>query len=80
MGIFVAFVVTAAGGVYLFTRQVKDEPWPGAVIIAHGAFAIVSIVALGLWLADRPPPQSTDGDVPAATTENEPIPVESLTE
>ena len=58
--ILVAFLVTAAGGAYLFSKQAKDEPWPGAVIVAHGALAVVSLVALGLWLTDVPEPPADD--------------------
>ncbi|WP_420455093.1 hypothetical protein [Rubrivirga sp.] len=73
--ILVSFLVVAAGGAYLFSRQLQDEPWPGWVIVAHGGLALATILVLGLWLADRPPPPSEDGSVPASTTENEPIPV-----
>lgn len=57
-----AFGVTAAGGAYLFSRQVRDEPWPGFVIVAHGGLAIVSIVLLALWLAR--PDLEPEADVP----------------
>lgn len=69
--ILVAFLVVAAGGVYLFSRQLRGEPWPGAVIVAHGGLAIAMIVVLGLWMAQRTPSESI---------ENEPIPVEALAE
>ena len=68
--ILVSFLVAAAGGSYLFVRQAKGEPWPGFVIAAHGGLAIATVVVLGLWLADRPPPRSAGGDVPAVTTDN----------
>lgn len=78
--ILVSFLVVAAGGAYLFSRQLKDEPWPALVIVAHGGLALATILVLGLWLADRPPTQSRDGSVPASTIENEPIPVETSVE
>ncbi|MDT0632305.1 hypothetical protein RQM47_06635 [Rubrivirga sp. S365] len=80
--LLVAFLVTAAGGAYLFSRQIRGEPWPGFVIIAHGGLAIASIVLLGLFLAGDEPPvlEDPDGDVPAASTENQPVPVDSLTQ
>ncbi len=71
--IVVSFLVVAAGGAYLFSRQLKDEPWPAAVIVAHGGLAIATIVVLGVWLANRPPTVSEDGSVPASTIENEPL-------
>lgn len=80
--ILAAFLVTAAGGVYLFSRQVRGLPWPSAAIIAHGGFAIVSIVLLGLWLFGANPlaDEGRDGSAPASTTEHESIPTEELTE
>ena len=30
------FGVVALGGIYLFSRQVQDKPWPALVIVAHG--------------------------------------------
>lgn len=71
--ILVAFLVVAAGGAYLFVRQAKNEPWPGAVIVAHGGLALATIVVLGVWLAERPEPRGVDGSVPAQTTENQPL-------
>ena len=73
--ILVAFLVTASGGVYLFSRQVRDEPWPGFVILAHGGLAIASIVVLGLWLYGAEPAadEGRDADVPAASPENRTI-------
>lgn len=61
------FALVALGGAYLFSRQMKGEPWPGLVIAVHGGLALVMIVVLGLWLADRPEPESEDGSVPATT-------------
>lgn len=78
--IFAGFLAVATGGVYLFTRQARDEPWPGAVIAVHGGLALTMIVVLGLWVAGRDQPLSDDRSVPAATTEHEPVPVEELTE
>ncbi|MEL6616669.1 MAG: hypothetical protein AAFQ43_13085 [Bacteroidota bacterium] len=46
----VAFGLVAAGGSYLISRQVRGETWPGVVVIAHGGFAVASIVALGIWM------------------------------
>ncbi|PAP76409.1 hypothetical protein [Rubrivirga marina] len=71
--LLVSFLVVASGGAYLFVRQAKGEPWPGAVIVAHGGLALATIVLLGVWLANRPEPRGTSGDVPAQTTENEPL-------
>lgn len=76
--VLVGFLVVAAGGAYLFSRQLQGEPWPWLVIAAHGGLALVMIAVLGVWLAGRDEPPSAGGDVPAATTENEPIPVEEL--
>jgi hypothetical protein len=80
--ILAAFLLTAAGGAYLFSRQVRDEPWPNLAIIAHGGLAIVSIVLLGWWLLAAEPlsDEGLDGGAPAQTTENETIPTEELTE
>lgn len=47
--ILVSFLVVASGGAYLLSRQMKDEPWPGAIIAAHGGLALVTLTALGLW-------------------------------
>lgn len=70
--ILVSFLVAAAGGAYLFTRQAKGEPWPGLVIVAHGGLALATLAVLAVWLIYRPEPPSTDGSVPAQTTENQP--------
>lgn len=48
-----AFVGTALGGAYLFYRQTKDQPWPGAVIVVHGAAALASIALLAVWVFGR---------------------------
>ena len=48
--ILVSFLVAASGGAYLFSRQLKDVPWPGWVILAHGGLALATLVVLGLWL------------------------------
>ena len=69
------FVVVAAGGVYLFSRQVRGEPWPNLVVVAHGGLALVCIVVLGVFLAVREEPAAVDGSVPAQTTDNEPVEV-----
>lgn len=65
-----SFGVVAAGGAYLFSRQVQDEPWPGFVIVAHGGLAIATIVVLGLWLAD-PPEEPSENEVPGAQVETQ---------
>ena len=57
-----AFAVTAAGGAYLFAKQLQGERWPGVVIVAHGGFAIASIVLLALWLGR--PDLEPEADVP----------------
>lgn len=77
-----AFLLTATGGAYLFYRQAKGEPWPGFVIVAHGGLALLSILLLGVWLvyADPTADEGFDQDVPSQTIENEPVPVEALTE
>ena len=67
--IVAGFGVVALGGAYLFSRQVQGKPWPGLVIAIHGGLALVMIVVLGLWLADRPEPESEDGSVPATTVQ-----------
>ena len=66
---FWAFVVTAAGGAFLFYRQITGKKWPNAVIVAHGAAAILSIAFLlflvwGNTGASRP----AEPGVPAATS------------
>ena len=78
--ILVSFLVTAAGGAYLFSRQVRDEPWPALVIIAHGGLAIASIVVLGLWLYGAEPAagEGRDPDVPAASPENPTVPPDEI--
>lgn len=43
---FWAFLLTATGGIYLFVRQSKGKDWPNAVVIAHGAAALLSIALL----------------------------------
>ena len=58
--LLVSFLVVAAGGVYLFVRQGEGKPWPGVVLAAHGALALVTLVALGLWLTDVPEPAAAD--------------------
>ena len=80
--VLAAFLVTAAGGLYLFSRQVRDKPWPSLAIIAHGGLALISIALLGWWLFAAEPldDEGRDGDAPAQTTENESIPTEALTE
>lgn len=72
------FVGVALGGLFLFVRQVRGEPWPTLVLVAHGGAALACIVVLGVFLAVRAEPAATGGDVPAQTTENETIPVEEL--
>ena len=80
--ILVMFLVTAAGGAYLLSRQVRDKPWPALVIIAHGGLAIASIVVLGLWLYGVEPGvgEGQDADVPAQSPENPTIPPDEITE
>lgn len=51
--LFAGFLVVAAGGAYLFSRQMRGKPWPGMVILAHGGLALVLLVTLGLWLGDQ---------------------------
>ena len=65
-----SFAVVAAGGIYLFSRQVRDEPWPAAVIVAHGGLAIVTVVALGLWLGVRGEPEDPGAVVPGVYDED----------
>ncbi len=62
--IFAGFIVVAAGGAYLFARQLRGEPWPGFVIGAHGGLAVVMIVALGLWLFNRTPENAPEAPPP----------------
>ena len=63
-----SFGVVAAGGAYLFSRQIRDEPWPGLVIVAHGGLALVTIVALAVWLGKREtPPDEADLETASAT-------------
>ena len=80
--ILVSFLVTAAGGAYLFSRQVRDEPWPALAIVAHGGLAIASIVVLGLWLYGVEPGvgEGRDADVPAQSPENPTIPPDEITD
>lgn len=69
-----SFGVVALGGIYLFSRQVRDEPWPALVIIAHGGLAIATIVALGLWVGGRETP---DAEVPVTSQETTQAPTPS---
>lgn len=62
----VSFLVVAAGGAYLFSRQAKGEPWPGLVIVAHGGLALATLVVLGLWVAD-PPEELADDPIDEMT-------------
>lgn len=43
---FWAFVLTAAGGVYLISRQLTGRKWPSAVVLIHGGAALASIALL----------------------------------
>lgn len=49
-GIFGLFGIAALGGLYMFFRQKRDEPWPALVILAHGGVAVGAIVLLLGWL------------------------------
>ena len=64
----VSFVVVALGGAYLFSRQIRDKPWPGLVIVAHGGLAVLTIIALGVWLYVRDAPPDTTGLETASVT------------
>lgn len=69
-----SFGVVALGGAYLFSRQVRDEPWPALVIVAHGGLAVVTIVALALWLGNRDEPRDTPTPGASASAETRPAP------
>ena len=71
--ILASFGVVAAGGAYLFSRQVRDEPWPAAVIVAHGGLALITIVALAVWIGTRERPPD-DNPQTASTAEVAPAP------
>ncbi len=43
---FWAFVVTALGGIFLYSRQVTGKKWPSAVVVIHGGAALASIALL----------------------------------
>ena len=77
--VLVGLLATAAGGAFLFYRQLKGEPWPGVVIVAHGALGIAAVVVLGLWIGGLRETgvedQGMDADVPSQTIENEPVDV-----
>ncbi len=64
--IVASFAVVAAGGAYLFSRQIRDEPWPALVIVAHGGLALATIAALWLWLGAREEPTTGPGAAPTA--------------
>ena len=66
---FWAFVVTAAGGAYLFYRQITGKKWPSLVVVLHGAAAIASIAFLLvlIWGNNGASRQAEPG-VPAATS------------
>ena len=59
-----SFGVVALGGAYLFSRQLRDKPWPALVIVAHGGLALVTIAALGVWLGARGQPEDPGAAVP----------------
>lgn len=40
------FVVVALGGAYLLSRHLRSEPWPNAVILAHGGAALLALALL----------------------------------
>ena len=66
--ILASFGVVALGGLYLLSRQVRDKPWPGLVIVAHGGLAILTIVVLAVWLGKREtPPDEADLETASAT-------------
>ncbi len=44
------FVLAALAGGFLYVRQQQGKPWPGLVILAHGATALTAVVLLTLWL------------------------------
>ncbi|MDX1419211.1 MAG: hypothetical protein R3181_04535 [Rubricoccaceae bacterium] len=48
--IVAAFVVVALGGAYLLSRHLRQEPWPGAVILAHGGAAVLALALLAYGL------------------------------
>ena len=66
---FWAFVLTAAGGSFLFYRQATGKPWPSAVVLIHGGAALASIAFLLflIWGNNGASRQSEPG-VPAATS------------
>lgn len=43
---FWAFVVTALGGIFLYSRQITGKKWPSAVVLIHGGAALASIALL----------------------------------
>ena len=45
-----AFLGVAAGGAYLFWRQLAGKPWPDLVVWAHGGAALLGLAVLGVWL------------------------------
>ncbi|MEM0962826.1 MAG: hypothetical protein AAGK21_09865 [Bacteroidota bacterium] len=53
--VLAGFAAAAAGGAYLFSRQIREKAWPGAAVVAHGGLAALMIVALGIWLIPTEP-------------------------
>ncbi len=47
--------LTALGGIYLGWRQHEGEPWPAAVILAHGAGGLTVLALVVVWLATAVP-------------------------
>jgi hypothetical protein len=44
------FVAVGLGGAYLLLRHLRREPWPNAVVLAHGGAALAALVVLAVWL------------------------------
>lgn len=44
------YIGAAIGGAFLFVRQKRGKPWPGVVVLIHGAVAVTAFVVLLIWL------------------------------
>ena len=66
---FWAFLATAAGGAFLFYRQITGKRWPNAVVVIHGAAALASIALLLvlIWGNNGASRQAEPGTVPVTS-------------
>lgn len=46
----VLFLIAALGGFYLFSKQLRSQPLPGAVVVIHAGVAVTAFVLLASTL------------------------------